>query len=494
MLQAEPAQYAVLRAAGVDAVTVTVAWNRAEPDGPGLDDRYLGEIDDRYRSARDSGLEVALSAGLNYPPSWVFELPGGTRFVDQTGQQWRGGVGDAVADAVFNPAVRGAQDAYLERLARRLEDHQPAGIRVGGLAWGELHYPPSHGIKPPNTFWAFGAAALSDSPVPGFRPGRGSQQDAAAFLDWYLSSLAGYGRWQLDTYRRHFGPQPRLLVLEPSWGTLGGYATYVMALVLAGQGDDWFLQKTRGVRRVLGLTQATGFNREGSVSLVSRVLANLSNFAMTYAVIGSGLLATLWLLHRLRRGDVPGSARAAVVLLVVWSLSATANLAYAVTLGTLEEQMFYLLVVTAVPVVFVAAHAVHPRGRRLRAALIVGLALALATNASVWSRTHTVPDDGYARFLGWAQTGLPRDSTVAATDETSQFVLPHAHVLRLTTGNELRTHHADYVLVVSVLVEQGYSDVDREFLDIVGRGRVVFRSTGPTSGDLTLYDVSGVTG
>lgn len=234
MLQAEPAQYAVLRAAGVDAVTVTVAWDRAEPDGPGLDDRYLREIDDRYRSARDSGLEVALSAGLNYPPSWVFELPGGTRFVDQTGQQWRGGVGGAVADAVFNPAVRGAQDAYLERLARRLEDHQPAGIRVGGLAWGELHYPPSHGIKPPNTFWAFGAAALSDSPVPGFRPGRGPQQDAAAFLDWYLSSLAGYGRWQLDTYRRHFGPQPRLLVLEPSWGMRPGDIPAAVGATLSG--------------------------------------------------------------------------------------------------------------------------------------------------------------------------------------------------------------------------------------------------------------------
>jgi hypothetical protein len=52
------------------------------------------------------------------------------------------------------------------------------------------------------------------------------------------------------------------------------YAAYVLALLLAGQGDLWLEQKTSGVRRLLGLSQITGFNREGSVGFLERILAN----------------------------------------------------------------------------------------------------------------------------------------------------------------------------------------------------------------------------
>lgn len=252
MLQDKPGTYGELREAGVDAVTLSVVWASAEPDGPGLAEAYLRGVEDRHRAARDAGLEVALDVGLQYPPSWVTGLPG-ARFVDQDGRPARGGPGADVADAVFNSEVRAAQAAYLERLGERFAGVAPAGIRVGGLTNGELHYPPGGRDDRPHTFWAFGPAALAASPVPTFRPGEGSPEEARTFLDWYLGALARYGSWQLDAYRRHFGPDPRLLVLLPSWGIRPGEIDAAAAGRLSGD--------TRGEQRDT-LTQGLDWERQ----------------------------------------------------------------------------------------------------------------------------------------------------------------------------------------------------------------------------------------
>jgi hypothetical protein len=252
MLQAEPRTYSTLRAAGIDAVTLSLLWGRAEPRGPGLDDAYLQEVEGQYEAARDAGLEVALSTGLQYPPDWASEKRG-ARFVDQNGTSWRGPIGDNALDAVFNQEVRAAQDAYLQRLGERLRDLMPAGIRVGGLGRGELHYPPGRKEEPRNVFWAFGPAARALSPVPQFQPGTGSHEEARVFLDWYLGSLAEYGRWQLDTYRRYFGPRPRLIVLLPSWGIRPGEIDDAAASLLSGS--------SRGERRGT-LTEGLDWHRQ----------------------------------------------------------------------------------------------------------------------------------------------------------------------------------------------------------------------------------------
>ncbi len=253
MLQAEPDDYRTLAEAGVRAVTLPVVWKLAQPRPGALDRGYLREVRRRHDGARESGLTVALSPGLQYPADWVFGLPGGARFVNQDGREWRGGTGDDVADAVFNSTVREAQEDYLGRLAEALAELRPAGVRVGGLARGELHYPPVDRNGARNTFWAFGSSARTDCPVPGFRPGTGSPQDALAFLDWYLDTLADYGRWQVDVVRRGFGPSPRLLVLLPSWGVRPGEVQRAAASALDGstsgerrgtltEGVDWTRQ------------------------------------------------------------------------------------------------------------------------------------------------------------------------------------------------------------------------------------------------------------
>lgn len=298
---------------------------------------------------------------------------------------------------------------------------------------------------------------------------------------------------------------PRRTSISVFGTTVACYAVYVAVLVLNGEFLDWIDSKTSGIQRLLGLSQITGFNSSGhSAGLVDRILVNLVNFGVTYSLIGLGVLSTVWLLLLLRRGGtVPGCDRGVVVLVVIWSLCAQVHLGYAVTLGTLEEQMFYLLVVTAVPAVCVAAAALLAVGapvrppllgwlsHRLAAGLLsAGLVVALTVDAAVWWRIHTVRDDAYARFLDWAEGSLPPTSRVVATDETTQFVLDDARVIRLETGAETREFRAQYVVVVTELLEQGYSDADADLLDIVRQGELVFEAEGRTVGALQVYDVT----
>lgn len=233
MLQAEPGQYGALADAGVTAVTLSVSWSQAQPEPGALDEGYLADVERRHRLARASGLDLALSLGLQYPPRWVAERPD-ARFVDQHGRTWRGPTGDDVVDGVFDERVRQAQDAYLAALGSRLSGLELAGVRVGGLARGELHYPPVDRTGVRNTLWAYGRSAQRACPVPGWRPGQGSPDDAQAFLDWYLGALTDYGRWQLEAVRRQVSTTARLLVLLPSWGLRPGEVEQAVAAGLDG--------------------------------------------------------------------------------------------------------------------------------------------------------------------------------------------------------------------------------------------------------------------
>lgn len=281
------------------------------------------------------------------------------------------------------------------------------------------------------------------------------------------------------------------------------YLTYVAVVAAVGQLPVWLDQKTRGVQRLLGLVHETGFNMEGSPSFLDRVLVNLAGLGVTYALIGLGGLAVARLLLLLvRRRDLPGVSRAGTVLLVVWAVGAFAHLGYALTIGTLEEQMFYLLVVTAVPVLGVAVRVELLRRRArgddrrrpvparvLPGVVVVLLVGALVVEAGVWWRLRTVPDDGYARLLTWAETGLPGDARLASTEEVAQFVMPDRLVVRTETAAEVRELGARHVLVVSELLDQGYSRIDDDLQQLLDDGRVVHSTQTRTSGRIAVYKV-----
>jgi len=281
----------------------------------------------------------------------------------------------------------------------------------------------------------------------------------------------------------------------------GVYLGYVAVVAAVGQLPGWLDQKTRGVQRLLGIVHETGFNREGSPSFLDRLLVNLASLGVTYALIGLGGLASAWLLLvLLRRRPLPTVSRDGSVVLLVWALGAFAHLGYAITIGTLEEQMFYLLVVTAVPVVCVVAKVAldgfraagddwRTLTRVVPVLLAVALAGALVVEGAVWWRIRTVPDDGYARFLGWAESGLPDGARLATTEELAQFVMDDRLVVRLETGAEVREFGAEYVLVVSELLEQGYSSADTDLLALLDEGEVVYSSDTRTMGRIAVHKI-----
>lgn len=264
LLQTRPEEYPQVSAAGIGAVTVSVPWSRAEPVRGRVDDEVLDRARRTIGEARDAGLEVALTPGLQYPPDWALD---GTRFVDQHGHEWHGGVGDDVADAVFDDRVRAAQEEYVHVLGDRLGDLEPSAVRLGGLARGELHYPFMDREGPRDTMWCYSDAAQERSPVPGARPGEASEDECAALADWYLEELSGYGRWQADLVREAFGSAPHLLVLLPSWGLRPGEVTEAVGTRLDGstsgqrrgtltEGLDWQRQ-LQDLAEVGGLSVVT---------------------------------------------------------------------------------------------------------------------------------------------------------------------------------------------------------------------------------------------
>lgn len=240
---------AELRAQGVDRVTLGVGWDVFEPQRGQVSAGYVAELQRRLADYRAAGLEVALDPGLQYPPAWVFSLPGQTRFVDQQGREWRGRLSEDVPNAVFNPAVRAAQQEYLSRLAGALGSGGITAVRLGGLLSGELRYPVASYEGGTGSLWGFDDAARVGAPDPSWRPGTGTDADARRWLQYYFDSLTGYETWLAGRLAAGF-PGAQLQLMLPSFGLRPGMVDTAVAGGLDGssaperndllaQGLDW---------------------------------------------------------------------------------------------------------------------------------------------------------------------------------------------------------------------------------------------------------------
>lgn len=148
---------AALHQNGVRRVSVNLGWNLYQPTGSGAaDSTYVAAVRGQLAGYRAAGFDVVLDLGLQYPPAWVFTLPGQTRFVDQDGAVWHGRSSEDVPNAVFNPAVRAAQASYVRTVAADLGAQSFAAVRLGGLLSGELRYPPaSTAAGTGSSLWAY---------------------------------------------------------------------------------------------------------------------------------------------------------------------------------------------------------------------------------------------------------------------------------------------------------------------------------------------------
>ncbi|MGC0333598.1 hypothetical protein RKD23_006588 [Streptomyces sp. SAI-170] len=284
-----------------------------------------------------------------------------------------------------------------------------------------------------------------------------------------------------------WGP-PRRLVALTTGVAVACYGVYVSIVVASGHFPLYWNVKTYGIRRLLGLVQATGFNAPRGNSLSERLYEELPTFWPTYLLLALGPIALVLLLRRRDRAHR---------LLVLFHLSAGITLGYALALGTLEEQFLYLLVVpnlAAVTVAFSGVVAKRPVPSRrhgvLRAAAAV-LVVAVVTASSVsYARSRTQIEDGYAQMRSYMTAHVPKGSTVISADGVTTRGITGWVLRDIYDVRRLGPHPTEfrYLVVPWKLLEDGYGRFTPEQMRrVVGNGTLLHSTHSDMYGTVALY-------
>jgi hypothetical protein len=217
----------------VDHIVIGVGWDAVEPSQGVFDSGTIDGLRAWITNANAIGLKVVLDLGLHYTPSWVFALPGQTRFVNQYGDVWHGRSSEDVANGVFDPAVRAAETDYITHLSAALGPVTLASVRIGGLLSGELRYPDAAYNGHTSSLWMYDPAAQASAPYPGWTPGTGTSTQASASLDYYFGALTKYETWMMRTVDSAF-PGVDQQVMFPSWGIRPGMVDSAVASGMQG--------------------------------------------------------------------------------------------------------------------------------------------------------------------------------------------------------------------------------------------------------------------
>ncbi len=280
---------------------------------------------------------------------------------------------------------------------------------------------------------------------------------------------------------------PRLQSMLVGVIALLTYVPYPVTIYAIGDWRDFSFQKFRGVSRLVGLIHETGFNQAGGPSFLGAVLANLREFATTYALLAAGGLSVIVLFFFF--------AGAAKRLLLAWTASTYALLAYIVVLGTLEEQFFYFLIIpsilatAATAKLVLEARALDVRVRRALTAATVLLVVAfLSWTGYVWAEIHSAPDNGYERVVAYLRE-VPEEYSVGVSNDTTQFVVKDLLVSDKIYGSvkELRADNVDYVVISSKLVEQGYGPSPEFYHWVKNNGKLAYGFVGRSFGLMGVY-------
>jgi hypothetical protein len=288
------------------------------------------------------------------------------------------------------------------------------------------------------------------------------------------------------------GRKTRVAALVAGTTMVLTYLPYPVVSALTGHWDALVEEKSVGALRLSGHVQLTGFNAPGSPSFADRILERLSFYGASYALMAAGALAALYLVLRC------GPAHR----LVGWWAGASYLLAaYSVVRGTLEEQLFYFVLLpaaVAVPVALSAWAATRrPLRRRTQAVPVVGLALLLlwtAPAALSYAEVHTQRDDAYAQMVAFVDDELggrlapPR---IGVTSDPASVLLRGSEIFRVSTPANVRRQRVDYILVSTSAVENGTSSVTPSLQRLIDRSDVVHSVPGRSVGSLELVRVPG---
>jgi hypothetical protein len=293
-----------------------------------------------------------------------------------------------------------------------------------------------------------------------------------------------------------WGPDRRLTLITIVT-TVDVYIAYVTVVAANGKSSLLWQAKTAGIVRMLGVVQTSGFHSSGGGSLKSRLFAEVNFFGTTYLLLALAVVAALVLLRT-------GTNQQRMLGLLYCAGGVT--LAYAVGLGTLEEQELYLLIVPSLLIVPVAVTVLRTAIQRRRrpatpkkrgvawtAALTSALVLILGVNLATVVQWIRQPDDGFARLALYVTAHVPAGTAIGAIegDIESPYALGAKYnVGYWETSAALTRAHARYVVVEWGPVEEGYSDkTPAQVRQLLAHGKVVFSFNERTYGDLELYQL-----
>jgi hypothetical protein len=388
---------------------------------------------------------------------------------------------------------------------------------------------PIAGLAIAGTFACIGGAAVA-------QPGSSKQR-------WWLVGTGALAAATITTKETFGGVLlvALLVMLLTGWVLRRRQVLAVVAVMLTGAGigalgsgiangfTSWFTTKVNDFNRLVGASQETGFNAPGMhVTFLQRALADLHEFWPSYILLTGGTVAAVlivvtlrpWSAGRKGRPPLTGEQRAKLAL-AVWTLCSSAYLAYAMPFGSLEEQMYYIVIVPAAAALVVWSSMVGETSRLFRKyAAVVILAwtdrrgepysayasvkrltaavlmlVVLCGDFAVWADVHTRPDDEYRTLLAWVPQHIPNGSVISVTEDIAQFLVQDAVLGDWETVPQLKQHHVDYLLLSTALVQQEYVNGTPQFYEYVtAHGRLVFQDDGPSDGALQLWDVRPITG
>ncbi|MBG0565678.1 ArnT family glycosyltransferase [Actinoplanes aureus] len=263
------------------------------------------------------------------------------------------------------------------------------------------------------------------------------------------------------------------------------YVTYSVVVVVSGHGAALWTAKTSGFARLLGTHITTGFNAPHSPSLSHVMWSQLLEFGGSYALIGAGTLAGLWLLVR----PVTPAHR----VLGLFTSSAAFMVAYDTAFGTIEEHFLYYLAVPALISAVVAGAELSRRVPRLTATtpLLTGiLVLLLALDATAWVRLRSTPDNGHSEAMKWLLAHAPAGSRVAWVAGQTELSLLGTDLVPVPLGapSTMASEGVSYLVTLEKLVDEGYTFTTPRHVDWYAQhGTKVFSKTGRSYGEVAIY-------
>ena len=260
------------------------------------------------------------------------------------------------------------------------------------------------------------------------------------------------------------------------------YTVYLIFLAVNGLLDAWVWAKTNGIRRMIGIEQTTGFNEEGSPSLIGRLLDQLGQFGTSYLLLAIGPVTGVILCF----SKVASRRLVGLTALVLGMFGV-----YSAAFGTLEEQYGYPVLFVGALSAGVCAVELVERRARWRTPVILFAVAFVALAGALGIRALVTVDNGFVQVRTWMQENLPADALISVSNSTGEVAFDDDPRVGVWPSAPLMQEAgANYIITQDLPTSLGYGYARPEMLEwLKANADPVFSAAGPTNGMTVVWRV-----